>query len=162
MCGIYWGLHWCWENCSNDWFFPQTLQQTDSYGFRAHGVDLASNLDQLKCWPRVRQWWQENHTLSLEPLVVTVRNIIYLLERSPREENNNPLHHSCLENSMERRAWLATVYRVARVGDDLVTKPPATSPNTPDWSPCRAGVWLPPWSINEIPLWGWLANTNYL
>ena len=28
--------------------------------------------------------------------------------RSPGEGNGNPLQHSCLENSMERRAWWAT------------------------------------------------------
>ena len=25
--------------------------------------------------------------------------------RSPGEENNNPLHYSCLENPMDREAW---------------------------------------------------------
>ena len=30
--------------------------------------------------------------------------------RSPREENGYPLQYSCLENSMDRRAWWATVY----------------------------------------------------
>ena len=33
--------------------------------------------------------------------------------RSPEEGNGNPLHYSCLENSMDRGAWWATVYRVA-------------------------------------------------
>ena len=27
------------------------------------------------------------------------------LGRSPREGNDNPLQYSCLENSMDRRAW---------------------------------------------------------
>ena len=31
------------------------------------------------------------------------------LVRSPREENGNPLQYSCLENSMDRGAWRATV-----------------------------------------------------
>ena len=26
-------------------------------------------------------------------------------ERSPAEENGNPLHHSCLGNPMDRGAW---------------------------------------------------------
>ena len=34
-------------------------------------------------------------------------------ERSPRGENGNPLQHSCLENSMDRGAWWATVYGAA-------------------------------------------------
>ena len=28
--------------------------------------------------------------------------------------HSNPLHYSCLENSMDRRAWWATVQRVAK------------------------------------------------
>ena len=42
--------------------------------------------------------------------------------RSPGEGNGNPLQYSYLENSMDRRAWRATVRGVTRVGDDLVTK----------------------------------------
>ena len=34
--------------------------------------------------------------------------------RSPREGNGNPLQYSCLENSMDRGAWWATVYGVAK------------------------------------------------
>ena len=30
--------------------------------------------------------------------------------RSPREGNGNPLHYSCLENSMDIGAWWATVH----------------------------------------------------
>ena len=46
------------------------------------------------------------------------------LGRSPGEENGNPLHYSWLENPMDREALQATLYGVARVGHDLVTKPP--------------------------------------
>ena len=42
--------------------------------------------------------------------------------RSPEEGNGNPLQYSCLENPMDRGAWQATVYRVTRVGHNLVTK----------------------------------------
>ena len=34
--------------------------------------------------------------------------------RSPGEENGNPLQYSCLENSMDRGAWWATVHGVAK------------------------------------------------
>ena len=34
--------------------------------------------------------------------------------RSSGEGNGNPLQYSCLENSMDRGAWQATVYRVAK------------------------------------------------
>ena len=33
-------------------------------------------------------------------------------ERSPGEENGNPLQYSCLENPMDREAWRATVHGV--------------------------------------------------
>ena len=46
-----------------------------------------------------------------------------LWEDPPGEGNENPLQYSCLENSMERRAWQATVHGVTRVGHDLMTKP---------------------------------------
>ena len=34
--------------------------------------------------------------------------------RSPEEGNGNPLQNSCLENSMDRRAWQATVHGVTK------------------------------------------------
>ena len=34
--------------------------------------------------------------------------------RSPGEGHGNPLKYSCLENPMDRRAWWATVHRVAK------------------------------------------------
>ena len=43
-------------------------------------------------------------------------------ERSPGEENGNPLQYSCLENSMDRGGWWAIVHRVAKEADDLVSK----------------------------------------
>ena len=36
------------------------------------------------------------------------------LGRAPGEENGNPLQYSCLENSMDRGAWRATVHRVPK------------------------------------------------
>ena len=36
------------------------------------------------------------------------------LGRSPGEGNGNPLQYSCLENSMDRGAWWATVHGVAK------------------------------------------------
>ena len=40
------------------------------------------------------------------------------LGRYPGEENSNPLHYFCLENSMNRGAW-QTVHRVAKSGTRL-------------------------------------------
>ena len=40
--------------------------------------------------------------------------LVPVLGRSPREGNDNPLQYCCLENSMDRGAWWATVHGVAR------------------------------------------------
>ena len=48
--------------------------------------------------------------------------------RSPGGGHGNPLQYSCLENPMDRGAWLATVHGVARVRHDLATKPPSPPP----------------------------------
>jgi len=45
-------------------------------------------------------------------------------ERFSGEGNGNPFQYFCLENLMDRGAWQATVHRIARVGHNLVTKPP--------------------------------------
>ena len=42
------------------------------------------------------------------------RGLIPGLERSPGRGHGNPLQYSCLENLMERRAWRASVHRVAK------------------------------------------------
>ena len=36
------------------------------------------------------------------------------LQRSPGGGHGNPLQYPCLENPMDRRAWQATVYGVAK------------------------------------------------
>jgi len=36
------------------------------------------------------------------------------LGRYPRERNGNPLQYSCLENSMDRGAWWATVHGITK------------------------------------------------
>jgi hypothetical protein len=36
------------------------------------------------------------------------------LGRSPKEEDGNPLQYSCLGNTMDREAWWALVYGVAK------------------------------------------------
>ena len=39
------------------------------------------------------------------------------LGRCPRGEDGNPLQYSCLENSMDRGAWWATVHEVTKESD---------------------------------------------
>ena len=46
------------------------------------------------------------------------------LGRSPAGGNGTTLQDSCLENPMDTGAWQATVHGIAKVGHNLVTKPP--------------------------------------
>ena len=53
--------------------------------------------------------------------VVTAKWITYTypytrsgLQRSAREENDNPLQYPCLENSKDRGAWQASVHGVTK------------------------------------------------
>ena len=39
------------------------------------------------------------------------------LGKSPGEGNGSPLQYSCLENTMDREAWKATVREVAKESD---------------------------------------------
>ena len=68
------------------------------------------------------------------PLIVTAQSLVVLvvknlsadagdirdassipgLGRSPGEGNGNPLQYSCLENSVDRRAWWTTVHGVIK------------------------------------------------
>ena len=41
-------------------------------------------------------------------------DLILRLGRSPGEGNDNPLHYSCLENSIDRGAWETTVHGVTK------------------------------------------------
>ena len=47
--------------------------------------------------------------------------LIPALGRSPEVGNGKPLQYSCLENSMDRAAWQATVHGVARSQIDVAT-----------------------------------------
>ena len=40
--------------------------------------------------------------------------LIFERGRSPGGRNGNPLQYSCLEKPLDRRAWRATVYNVAK------------------------------------------------
>ena len=69
--------------------------------------------------------------------------------KSPGEGNGNPLQYSCLENPMDRGAWWATVHGVARIGHDLVTKPPSRLSIT-----LRLERWKP--FQTPLQLWFWM------
>ena len=42
--------------------------------------------------------------------------------RSPAEGSDNPLQYSCLENSLDRGAWQATVHGVTKESNTTLTK----------------------------------------
>ena len=77
------------------------------------------------------------HYLKLASLVAqTVKNLpanvgdpgsILRSERSLAEGNGNPLQFSCLENSMDRGAWEATVHGVTK-SESLTLHPELESP----------------------------------
>ena len=50
------------------------------------------------------------------------------LGRSPEERHGNPLQYSYLENSMDSRAWQATVYRVAKPRSTWADSQTSTEP----------------------------------
>ena len=51
-------------------------------------------------------------TVKNPPAMQETRGSIPGWGRTPGEGNDNPLQYSCLENPMDRRAWLAIVHRV--------------------------------------------------
>ena len=57
--------------------------------------------------------------------------------RSLGEGNYNPLQYACLGNPMDREAWWARVYRVARVRHNFVTKEQQTFIRTDLISPSK-------------------------
>ena len=84
------------------------------------------------------------------------------LGRSPGEGNGNPLQYYCLENPMDRGAWLATVHGVPRVRHDLATKPDQTT----------ILAWKIPWTdepgglqsmvVTRVRQDYWLNNNKYM
>ena len=74
---------------------------------------------QLFIWHSEDNYWASQLALVVKNPPANERDIRDLgsvpgLGRSPRGWHGNPLHYSCLENPMERRAWRATVHGVAK------------------------------------------------
>ena len=59
-------------------------------------------------------WWLRGKESACDAEDAGDLGSIPKLERSPGGGHGNPLQYSCLENPMDRRAWQATVYRVAK------------------------------------------------
>ena len=65
----------------------------------------------LLCWPR-----QVQSSIRVAKAPANARDMSSIPESggSPGGGNGNPLQYSCLENSMDRGAWRATVHGVAK------------------------------------------------
>ena len=88
---------WSWAKmwiCSN----LEIIQRTNWYSIR---INLNSR---LPWWLRQRRIYLQCERPGFDPWV---RKIL-------GEGNGNPLQYSCLENSMDRGAWRATVYKMAK------------------------------------------------
>ena len=57
---------------------------------------------------------KKQNNLSANAGDIKDMGLIPELRRSPRGEQDNPLQYSHLENSMDKRAWWATVHSVAK------------------------------------------------
>ena len=87
---------------------------------------------------RVQWLWASPIAQSVKNLPAMQETRVQFLSWEDPLENGNPLQCSSLENTMDRGAWWAAVHGVARVGHDLVTKPP------PQW---LAGRSMQQWSV---------------
>ena len=68
-----------------------------------------------KCWQMMLFWAsQVAWVVKNSPSSARGSGLIPGSGRSPGEGNNNPLHYSCLENSMNRGAWWVVVHGVAK------------------------------------------------
>ena len=64
-------------------------------------------------------WWphKDPHAMQETTCYVGDTGLMPGSGRCPGEGNGNPFQHSCLENSMDRGAWRATVHGLARLSD---------------------------------------------
>ena len=63
----------------------------------------------------------EGHEVLHQAQISGDQSLIPGSGRSPGEANGNPLQYSCLENSMDRGAWQATVHGVAKSQTQMST-----------------------------------------
>ena len=97
---------------------------------------------------RLRWWWASLMARLVKNLPMIQETCVSIpgSGRSPGEGNGNPLHYSCLENPVDRRAWWTTVHGVAKIQTRLSNW---HFPNTCNWWYSQRMQWL------------WIANIDH-
>ena len=109
------------RNCLNPLFFPSGCQSSAAL---SPIVSVGFYLSFQSLWGSPGGSEVKASACNVEDL-----GLIPGSGRSPGEGDGYPLQYSCMENSMDRETWQATIHGVARVGHNLVTKP---QPEEPD------------------------------
>ena len=86
-----------------------------------------------------RDWAIKNRTFSA--VDVRAMDLIPGLEKSTREENDNPLQYSCFKNSMDRGVWQAIVLEVTKSWTQL------NRLSTHVYLPATQETWV--WSLSQ-------------
>ena len=119
-------IKWMIWNFKHRHFFPITLSSS------VHGIYQAKILEWVAIFfSRGFSWLRDYkgfHCSSVGKESACKAEDLDLIPRSGRLPGEEYLQYSCLENPMVRGSWWATVHAVARVGHDLVTKPPPPPP----------------------------------
>ena len=101
-------------------------EHLDEVVFSINSVMFKKNICPFLKAPCLNQWCTKIITIRERASEVVVKNppanagdigdvgLISGSRRSPGEGQGNTLQYSCPENPMDRRAWLATVYRDAK------------------------------------------------
>ena len=113
-------LKWCDKNAV---FFSQSLDSASSIGFVLHKL-LNIMLKMTHMTPPICSDNKEPTCNVGDPCLIPG------LGRSTGEGNDNPFQYSCLENSMDRRAWWALGVSMGwhRVGHNwMINTPPQVS-----------------------------------
>ena len=91
-------------------YFAESSVNLEAYLFSPSGSRIAVLCD---------LFWASQVALVVKNLLATAgdrrdASLIPGLRRSPGEGHSNPLQYSLMENPMDRRAWRATVHKVAQ------------------------------------------------